>query len=96
MGRAYNVSIPASGVGVDPIPISVSGCTILSSQASFEFAYDPADFNSSQFGLFMLQMTGQTPKMIFPMNTILWIRQDPTAGLPASTLFIHTQISEVV
>ena len=97
MGRAYNVSIPAAGVGVDPIPISVSGCTVISGEANLQMAYDPADFLSEgNFGLLFLQMTGQTPKMVFPPNTILWIRSDPSGGLPATTLFIHTQISEVV
>jgi uncharacterized protein YbbC (DUF1343 family) len=96
MGRAYNVSIPASGVGVDPIPISVSGCTIFSGEIAVQFAYDPADFAGGQFALMNTAMTGYSPKMIFPANTILWVRQDPAMGLPAGTFFIHTQISEVV
>lgn len=96
MGRAYNVVIPASGVGVDPIPVSVSGCTVFSGEATLEFAYDPSDFLSSQFGQINMAMMGNTPKMIFPANTILWVRQDPALGAPATVLFIHTQISEVV
>ena len=96
MGRAYNLTIPAAGVGVDPVPVSVSGCTIFNGVGDFQIAYDPADFSSDQFALLSPQLS-PTGKLIFPPNTILWIRQDPDAvGAPATPLYVWTQISEVV
>ena len=96
MGRAYNVLIPAAGVGVDPVPVSVSGCTVFDGIGQYQVAYDPADFASDQFATISPQLTSYG-KLIFPPNTILWIRQDPDAvGAPATPLYVWTQISEVV
>lgn len=94
MGRAYNVNISASGVGVDPIPISVSGSTLLTCDAKLQVAYDPTDFNSNQFSVFNGTLSN-VPLMRFAPNTILWLRQDPNdVGLPAVDLFVLTQIGE--
>ena len=93
MGRAFNVSIPAGGVGVDPVPISVSGETFFSGQIRMEVAYDPADFDSKQFAMIAPNISN-VPTMRFAPNTILWIRQDPTAGEPEAVLFVLTQIGE--
>lgn len=94
MGRAYNLTISAPAVGVDPQPISVSGCTVFDSIGQFEVAYDPADFDSNQFALINPQLS-QYAKLNFPPNTILWVRQDPNAiGQPAAVLYVWTQIEE--
>tara|TARA_R100000654_G_scaffold58852_2_gene85541 strand:+ start:2241 stop:2531 length:291 start_codon:yes stop_codon:yes gene_type:complete len=93
MGRAFNLTIPASGVGVDPVPVSVSGQTFFSGEGVFQYAYDPADFDSSQFSEWNLA-TGNAPMFHFPSKTILWVRQNPTAGAPATPLYIHTCIGE--
>jgi len=93
MGRAYNLTITAAGVGVDPQPISVSGCTVFNSIAELQIAYDPADFDSDQFTLLSPQLS-QYSKLNFPPNTILWVRLDPSSGAPASILYVWTQISE--
>ena len=89
MGRAFNVQIPASGG--DPVPISVSGDTYFSGQGGFQIAYDEQDFASNQFAQLSIE-TGTCPIFCFPPNTILWVRFDPTAGIPATTLFVLTQI----
>jgi len=93
MGRAYTITIPSPGVGVDPVPISVSGSTLLSCGANIQIAYDPADFASDQFS--DLIFASNMPLMTFAPNTILWVRQDPNAvGAPAITLSILTQIGQ--
>ena len=92
MGRAYTVNIPASGVGVDPIPISVSGATFISGEIQVEIAYDPADFASDQFTRFFVAGLA-LPIMHFAPNTILWVRQPPSLpGLPPADLSVLTQI----
>lgn len=91
MGRTYNLTIPAAGVGVDPVPISVSGATQLSGESQYEVAYDPADFDSNQFTLLNPGISN-LPIMTFAPNTILWVRQPPTGGAPAAVLYILTQI----
>ena len=93
MGRAYTLTIPASGVGVDPVPISVSGETFFSCIANLEIAYDPADFASDQFATFVF--ASNVPTMRFAPKTILWVRQDPTIpGSPATALSVLTQIGQ--
>ena len=94
MGRAFTITIPASGVGVDPVPISVSGQTFISGLQNVQVAYDPADFDSDQFAVFSLGQSN-LPVMMFAPNTILWVRLDPTTGEPAFALSILTQIGEV-
>jgi len=94
MGRAFTITIPASGVGVDPVPISVSGQTFFQCQNNLELAYDPADFASDQFATFAF--ASPLPIMTFAPNTILWVRQDPTIpGAPAVALSVLTQIGQV-
>ncbi len=94
MGRAFTINVPASGVGVDPVPISVSGQTFLQCQNNLEVAYDPADFASDQFVVFAF--ASPLPVMTFAPNTILWVRQDPTIpGQPAVLLSVLTQIGQV-
>jgi len=95
MGRAFVIEVPASGVGVDPVPISVSGTTYFASQQSIQVAYDPADFASDQYVELSLG-TVSIPSFNFAPNTILWLRQDPgTPGLPAFDLSVWTQIGQV-
>lgn len=94
LGRAFTITIPASGVGVDPVPISVSGQTHISASASVQVAYDPADFDSDQYSVFRMGLSN-LPMMRFAPNTILWVRLDPTGGEPAVALSILTQIGEV-
>jgi len=90
MGRAFNVQIPASGGG--EVPISVSGDTFFSGQGNFQIAYDEQDFASNQFAQ-INTTTSNPPIMCFPANTILWVRVDPTAGIPdQTTLYVLTQI----
>lgn len=92
MGRAYTITVPASGVGVDPVPISVSGQTLISGQQSIQAAYDPADFASDQFTVLTMGVSN-LPLMRFAPNTILWLRQDPTVpGSPAVPVHVLTQI----
>ena len=91
MGRAYIISIPAAGVGVDPVPISVSGDTYFQSRFEFQIAYDPGDFASDQYFVLGTAISN-VPLMCFAPNTILWVRQDPTAGTPAADLSVLTQI----
>lgn len=95
MGRAFTQTITAAGVGVDPNPISVSGCTIFYGLTNYEIAYDPADFASNQFFTMRLQLTNMSHEMIFPPQTILWVRLIPSSGEPATDLSVHTQITEV-
>ena len=91
MGRAYTISIPAAGLLVDPVPISVSGDTYFQSQGQFQIAYDPGDFASDQF--FTLGTAiGNVPVLCFAPNTILWVRQDPAGGTPITDLSVLTQI----
>jgi hypothetical protein len=89
MGRAFNVQIPASGLG--SVPISVSGDTYFSGLGGFQIAYDEQDFGSNQFALLSVEQ-GTCPIFCFPPNTILWVRLDPTAGVPETTLNVLTQI----
>jgi hypothetical protein len=89
MGRAFNVQIPASGGG--EVPISVSGDTYFSGMGGFQIAYDEQDFASNQFAQLNVDQSN-APLMCFPPNTILWVRMDPTAGVPATTLYVLTQI----
>ena len=92
MGRAYNVSIPASGGG--EVPISVSGDTYFAGQGQYQITYDEQDFASNQFALLAVEQ-GTSPIFCFPPNTILWVRMDPTAGVPTPTdLFVLTQIKQ--
>lgn len=91
MGRAFNVLVPASGAG--NVPISVSGTTFLTGEGNFEFAYDPADFDSDQFGRYNTAVSN-LPLLAFPPNTILWIRLPPADGVPATRLYVHTCISQ--
>ena len=92
MGRAFTITIPASGG--DAVPISVSGQTYISGLQSVQVAYDPADFASDQYAV-LSGGTSNIPMMMFAPNTILWVRLDPTTGEPAFPLSILTQIGEV-
>lgn len=92
MGRAFTITIPASGG--DAVPISVSGQTFISGQQNVQVAYDPADFASDQFAV-LSSGASNVPIMMFAPNTILWVRLDPTSGEPAFALSILTQIGEV-
>lgn len=90
MGRAFNVQVPASGGG--EVPISVSGDTFFNGEGAFQIAYDEQDFASNQFAQ-ITTAPSNPPIMCFPPNTILWVRVDPTAGIPTeTTLFVLTQI----
>ena len=94
MGRAYTITVPASAPpGIGNVPISVSGDTYFSSRAEFQIAYDPADFDSDQFAVLGTALSN-VPVLCFAPNTILWVRQDPTGGAPASTLSVLTQIGK--
>lgn len=92
MGRAYTITIPASGVGVDPVPISVSGSTYFACENNLQIAYDPADFASDQFA--NLVFTTNIPLMSFAPKTILWVRQNPLAGAFPVLLNVLTQIGQ--
>lgn len=95
MLRAQNVSIPAAGLLVDPIPISVSGDTYFSAQGQFEMALDPADFTGNAF--FNLNTAiGNPPVLCFPMNTILWVRAPPASGQPITDLSFLTSMNKGV
>jgi len=96
MLRLFNLTIPAAGAGVDPVPVSVSGCTTLFGINDIQVALDPADFNSGQFANFIIGLTGQTHEAVYPDNTILWVRQDPTAGAPAFVLNVQTGLQKGV
>ena len=92
MGRAFSITVPSSGVGVDPVPISVSGDTYFDGTITVQAAYDPADFASDQFATIDCA-TKSIPVMRFAPNTILWVRQDPNIpGAPAAALSVLTQI----
>ena len=93
MVRALTVSIPAAGLGVNPVPISVSGDTYFSAQGQFQAALDPSDFVGNAF--FNLNTAlSNVPVLCFPMNTILWIRADPASGQPPTELSILTSMNE--
>ena len=94
--RLYNITIPASGAGVDPVPISVSGCTTFFCQGDIQVAVDPTNFNTGQFAIFIMGFTGQTHEAVYPDNTILWVRLDPTAGTPATLLNVQTGLNKGV
>jgi hypothetical protein len=94
MGRAFNLSIPASTPIVNEgiVPISVCGATLFQCQSDLQFAYDIADFQSNQFAVLA---SGTSSNQVLPIGsdkTILWVRQDPSAGLPETTLYVWTEI----
>ena len=94
MGYAFNQQIPAAGG--TPVPISVSGQTVLTCPTGdIQVAYDIADFNSNQFTLVSGAASPQVLNFSLSGKTILWIRQDPDAGAPATTLYVWTSIDEV-
>lgn len=93
MGRAYSFELTASAPGVDPQPISVSGETVFYIEATIEYAYDPADFDSQQYVRCSPSGAGSR-LMCFPPNTILWVRLDQTVPVPATRLSVHTQIKQ--
>jgi hypothetical protein len=95
MGRALTITIPAAGLGVDPVPVSVSGDSYFSAQGQFEVAYDPADFASNAYFLLNTALSN-VPVLCFPMNTILWVRAPPASGQPASDLSVLTSMNEGV
>ena len=93
MARVFNVLIPASGGAL--VPISVCGSTILNIQGDLQIAYDEADFSSNQF----FQTSGAASPQVLPIGsdkTILWCRFDPAAGLPATRLYVWTEINSAV
>ena len=92
MGRAYTITVPASGGG--NVPISLSGATFFAGIGDFQVAYDPADFASDQYAR-IAPGASSVPIMTFAPNTILWVRQDPTVGAPAVDLSVLTSIGEV-
>jgi hypothetical protein len=96
MLRLFNLTIPAAGAGVDPVPVSVSGCTQFFCLQDFEAALDPADFNSGQYATFLTGLTGKAGEFVYPDNTILWVRQNPTGGAPATTLNVQTGLQKGV
>lgn len=93
MGRAFTITVPAAGLLVDPVPLSVSGDTYFAAQGQFEVAYDPADFNSDAYFLLNTALSN-VPVLCFPMNTILWVRAPPASGQPPTDLSVLTSMNE--
>jgi len=93
MGRAFNLTIPASGGGI--VPVAVCGETYFSCTGDLEFSYDEADFNSNQFALLNGNESGQVFN-IGSSKTILWFRQPPDGGYPDIKLYIWTEIEQKV
>ena len=94
MLRLFNLTIPAAGA--DPVPVSVSGCTTLFCQANIQIAVDPTNFNTGQFATLVMAFPGQPPDVVYPDNTILWVRLDPTLGEPATVLNVQTGLNKGV
>lgn len=93
MARVFNVEIPASGGAL--VPISVCGSTLFSIAGDIQLAYDEADFSSNQF----FQISGAVSPQVLPIGsdkTILWVRFDPAGGLPATRLYVWTEINSAV
>ena len=91
MGSTFNLTVPASGDGV--VPINVSGNTWLAANADLEIAYEENGFNTNQY----VTVAGSYSPQIMYLGTgktVLWIRQDPTAGAAAVTLNVWTNQGE--
>ena len=94
MGYTFNLTIPASGGGSRPV--NVSGQTLLSCPTGdLQIAYDENGFNTGQF--FNLAGASAPQVLMFPSSgkALLWIRLDPDAGAPATTLNVWTDIGQV-
>lgn len=92
MARLFQKTIGAADPNAVLIPISVCGATLLSSPAgAIEIALDPSDFDTNQFYV----IAAGTPQVL-PIRsdkTILWVRQNPSTGLPQEiALSVWTEI----
>ena len=94
MGYTFNLTIPAAGGGSRPV--NVSGQTLLSCPTGdLQVAYDENGFNTGQFFVLVGAVSPQV--LMFPSSGkgLLWIRQDPDAGAPATILYVWTDIGSV-
>ena len=92
MGRVYNITIPASGG--DPVPLSVSGWTLIKCLFDVEVAYDRGDFDSGQYYLWTSQAQAIAPPIDLGSGHTLWVRFPAAPPTPAGLIYVWTQIGD--